>query len=80
MRRLMMLVTVVLVMTALLVASAVPVLAKPVICPYEDCPYRPGGGTPLPTVVCETPVATSPLIGWRGGTCWVFHPVSVVGF
>ena len=75
MRRFMVLVTVVVLMTAMLVGGAAPVLAKPIICPYDDCPPgHPSGGTPLPALVCETPVATSPLIGWRGGTCWVFHP------
>jgi hypothetical protein len=69
MRRLMMLVTVAVLMTAMLVATIVPALAIP------GPPARSGSvGTPLPTVVCELPAAASPNIGWRNGTCWVFHP------
>ena len=74
-RRFMVLVTVVLAMVAMLVVTAAPAMARPIICPYEGCP-RPTG-TALPTVVCESPVAASPLIGWRDGQCWVFHPVAV---
>ncbi len=37
------------------------------------------GHTP-PTVVCESPVVASQLIGWSNGTCWIFHPVSVTDF
>ena len=80
MRRFTLVVTVALLMMVVLLASGGAVLAKPVICAYDDCPPGHPNGTPLPALVCETPVATSPLIGWRGGTCWVFHPVSVVGF
>jgi hypothetical protein len=31
-------------------------------------------GTPIPPTVCESQVVNSPNIGWRDGTCWVFHP------
>jgi hypothetical protein len=66
MRRLMLLVTVVLLMTAMLVLGAGPALAA----------ISSTGGTPLPTVVCESQAATSPSVGWRNGTCWVFHPTA----
>ena len=72
MRRLMLLVTVVLVMTAMFVASAAPVAAFVRVDVTEEFPF---GGTSVPTVVCETTVA-SPVIGWKGGQCWIFHPVS----
>lgn len=64
MRRFIMLVTVVLLMTAMLVLSAGPALAA----------ISSGGGTSLPTLVCESQAATSPSVGWRNGECWVFHP------
>jgi hypothetical protein len=67
MRRLMVLVTVVLLMTAMLVASAAPAMAVTVI----DVK-----GTPLPTVVCEEAADGSGSIEWRNGTCWVFHPTA----
>jgi hypothetical protein len=69
----MLLVTVVLLMTAMLVESAAPAMARPTICPCcgpEGC----WGGTPVPAVVCKEAADTSPFIGWRNGTCWVFHP------
>jgi hypothetical protein len=73
MRRLMMLVTVVVLMTAMLVVTTAPALAIP------GPPARAvsSGGTPLPAVVCESPAAASPNIGWSNETCWVFHPVPV---
>ena len=72
MRRFMVLVTVMLLMTAMLVASAAPALAivgGPPARGFE------AGGTPLPTVVCEALANDSPDIGWRNGKCWVFHVV-----
>jgi hypothetical protein len=68
-----MLVTVVLVMTAMV---ALPVLARPILNPCEDCPrcIPNPEGTPLPTMVCESPAVAPPFIGWRNGQCWVFHP------
>jgi hypothetical protein len=68
MRRMMVLVTVVLVMTAMLLASAAPAVA------VRFWTFGPGSGTPVPTTVCESPAVVSSLIGWRNGTCWVFHP------
>jgi hypothetical protein len=67
MRRFMMLVTVVLLMTAMLVASAAPAMAAKI---------RTFPGTPLPTVVCEEAPDGSGPVGWRDGTCWVFHPTA----
>jgi hypothetical protein len=73
MKRLMMLVTVVVLMTAMLVASAAPVLARPIICPRCEgtCPCS---GTAIPRKVCELVADDSGTIGWREGQCWVFHP------
>jgi hypothetical protein len=66
MRRFIILVTVMLLMTAMLVVSAGPALAA----------ISSGGGTPLSTVVYESQAAISSLsVGWRNGTCWAFHPV-----
>jgi hypothetical protein len=70
MRRLMMLVTVVLLITAMLVATAVPALAAALRPPVAK------DGTPAPATVCESPLATSPSVGWRNGTCWVSHPTA----
>ena len=77
MRRLMVLVTVALLMTAMLVASAAPALAalRPPIAAISST-----GGTPVDPVVCTVVAENSPQIGWRNGTCWVFHPVSVSSF
>lgn len=79
MRRFMVLVTVALLMTAMLVVSAAPALARPTICPSCE-PNCPCSGTPIPWKVCEVVADDSGLIGWRDGTCWVFHPVSVGNF
>jgi type 1 fimbria pilin len=68
MRRFILLVTVVLLMTALLVFSAAPALAAATITVK---------GEAVPPVVCDVTADDSPLIGWRNGTCWVFHPVTV---
>ena len=68
MRRLMVLVAVVLVLVVVLVASAAPALARRSNMGTE--------GTPLPALVCDTPASISPIIGWRNGQCWVFHPVA----
>jgi hypothetical protein len=83
-KRLMMLVTVVLVMTALLAGSAVPAMAAVNSQSGGGVSFGAGGstrmtsgGTPLPTVVCQTSVVVAPNVGWRGETCWVFHPVAV---
>jgi hypothetical protein len=75
MRRLVLLVTVVLLMTALLVASAAPVLARGVLCPctYDSGPCSCRPGTALPTVVCDV-CADGTIIGWQNGQCWVFYP------
>ena len=62
----MVLVTVALLMTAMLAASAAPALAR----------FEVGGpvtGTPVNPTACESPAVISPIIGWRDGTCWVFH-------
>jgi hypothetical protein len=72
MRRLVVLVTVVLVMTAMLVASATPALAAALRPPIAG--IMGGGGTPVDPVVCTVVTDDSPLIGWRNGACWVFHP------
>ncbi len=72
MRCFMVLVTLVLLMTAMLIVTMGPALAV-----VERFPKT---GTPLPTVVCESPAVASPLFGWSNGTCWVFHPVSVTDF
>jgi hypothetical protein len=76
MRRFMVLVTVVVLMTAMLVVSAAPALSRTVICPSCEgtCPCS---GTAIPRKVCEVVADDSPNIGWRNETCWVFHPVSV---
>ena len=67
MRRVMMLVTVVLLITAMLAMSTTPARAakRPVF-----------AGTPLPTVVCDVVAGDSRIIGWRDGACWVLHPVA----
>jgi hypothetical protein len=67
MRRLMVLVTVVLLITAILVFSAAPALASSTIMVK---------GEALPTMICDVLADDLPLIGWRNGTCWVFHPVA----
>jgi hypothetical protein len=80
MRRLMILVTIVVLMTAML---APPALSRATTTPCELTPEGctgPFGGTPLPTVVCDVVGGDSAIIGWREGTCWVFHPVPVVSF
>ena len=70
MRRFMVLVTVMVLMTAMV---ALPALARPIIKPCH--PSDPScNGTPVPATVCQSPAAASPFIGWRGGQCWVFHP------
>jgi hypothetical protein len=71
MSRLMVLVTVVLAMTAMLVASVTPALAalRPPVAGIMG-----GGGTPVDPMVCTVVAEDSPLIGWRNGACWVFHP------
>jgi hypothetical protein len=74
MRRFIMLVTVVLLMTAMLVASATPALAAAIRPPIAG--VMGGGGTPVDPVVCTVVADGSPLIGWRNGTCWVFHPIA----
>jgi hypothetical protein len=60
---------VVLLMTVMLMAAAIPALAalRPPVA--KD-------GTPAPDTVCESQLATSPSVGWRDGTCWVFHPAA----
>jgi hypothetical protein len=65
-RRLIILVTVVLLMTAMLMATAIPALAalRPPVA--KD-------GTSLPATVCESELAPSPPVGWRNGQCWVFY-------
>ena len=73
MRRFMVLVTVVVLMTAMLVAALTPALA--VTREPDDGNPHPDG-TPLPATVCESELATSPSVGWRNGTCWVFHPTA----
>ena len=79
MRHFIVLVTVVVLMTAMM---AFPAVARPILDPCQNEPTgkcRPG--TPLPTVVCAVTAEDSGgLIGWRNGTCWVFHPVPVVSF
>jgi hypothetical protein len=70
MRRFIILVTAGLLMTAMLVASAAPAFAR-----GGNVRFWSPVGTPLPTVACESPVALSPHIGWRNGTCWVFYRV-----
>lgn len=77
MRRFMVLVTAVLLMTAMLVVSAAPAAAFVRVDVSEEFPF---GGTPVPTVVCEVAADGSGPIGWRNGTCWVFHPVPTSGF
>jgi hypothetical protein len=64
MRRFIMLVTAVLLMTVMLVSTAAPSFAVP---------ERVYNGTPVHATVCESPAAASPLIGWSNGTCWVFY-------
>ena len=61
----MMLVTVVLLMTSMWAVTMSSALAV-----VERFPKM---GTPLPLEACESPAGISPIIGWRGGTCWVFH-------
>jgi hypothetical protein len=80
MRRFMVLVTVVVLMTAMLVASAAPAAAFARVDVSEEFPFLVTGGTPVPTVACDVAADGSGPIGWRNGTCWVFHPVSVSGF
>jgi len=74
MRRFIVLVTVVLLMTAMLVASGSHTLAAPLRPPIAAISST--GGTPVDPVVCTVMAENSPLIGWRNGTCWVFHPVA----
>jgi hypothetical protein len=68
MRRFIVLVTVMLVMTAMLALPALAAALRPPVAGSGSV------GPPLPTVVCESPTAASPNIGWRNGQCWVFHP------
>ena len=68
----MVLVMVVLLMTAMLVVSAAPAMAAAIRPPVAG--IMGGGGTPVDPVVCTVLADDSPLIGWRGGTRWVFHP------
>jgi hypothetical protein len=71
-RRLVVLVTVALFMVAMLVVMAAPAMAAAIRPPIAG--IMGGGGTPVPATVCESQAVISPLIGWRNGTCWVFHP------
>jgi hypothetical protein len=68
----MVLVMVVLLMTAMLVASVTPALAAALRPPVAG--NMGGGGTPVDPIVCTVVTEDSLLIGWRNGTCWVFHP------
>jgi hypothetical protein len=68
----MVLVMVVLLMTAMLVASVTPALAVALRPPVAG--KMGGGGTPVDPIVCTVVAEDSLLIGWRNGTCWVFHP------
>jgi hypothetical protein len=78
MRRLMVLVTVVLLMTAMLVLTMTPASA---VAGPPALLSRTTVGAGVPTVICEVTADDSGgLIGWRNGTCWVFHPVPVVSF
>ena len=77
-RRLRMLPTVVLLMTIMSTLTVSPASAIAFTKPKDPAsPER--DGTPLPAIVCDTTVA-SPLIGWRGGQCWVFHEASTSFF
>ena len=67
----MVLVTIVVLMTAMLVVAVAPALASAALTVK---------GEPMPTVVCDVVGDDSAIIGWRNGTCWVFHPVPVAAF
>jgi hypothetical protein len=71
-RRFVILVTVVLLVTATLVASAggAQGLAGTSWTIKID---RTPSGVAVDPAACESPAGISPIIGWRNGTCWVFH-------
>ena len=58
-----------LLMIVLVSSVATPALAFVIGGP----PVHERKGTAIPPTVCESPVVDSSNIGWRNGTCWVFH-------
>jgi hypothetical protein len=76
MKRLRILVTGTLLMAAMLVLTMSPALsitktidkASPVLSAVSS------GGIPVPTMICDVVGKDAGIIGWRNGTCWVFHP------
>jgi len=66
----MVLVVVVLLMTVMLVANAG---AAQALAAGTVKIVRTPSGVAVDPAACESPAGISPIIGWRNGTCWVFH-------
>jgi hypothetical protein len=72
-KRLMVLVTVVLLMAAMLAFTALPALAAALRPPVAG--IGSGGGTPVDPAACELFADGSEMFAWRsGGVCWFTPP------